>query len=130
MEEGPAAFAALLTALAERGQRAGWLELGGQAPAPLPPSLAAAAGAGVLRAVAVGGGRVVSVKPVTGRPVMQDLAREHFRGCLVVLVRGAGELARLAPEDDGWRLTRRDGGSLRWSTAELVSALGRPSRWR
>ncbi len=123
----PQAFAPLVEALAAEGLRAGWLEQG--AAEPLPERLAAAAAAGVLRAVAVGAGRVVVVKPVRGAPAPAALAREHFKGCRVVLVRDPERLPRLEPEDGFWRLVRPSGGSVRWSTAELVRALGRPSRW-
>lgn len=127
-------YSALLTALAEAGERAGWLELG--APGVTPPeSLEEAAVAGTLRAVAVGGQRVTTVKPIRGPAVLDDLLREHFRGCRLVLVRG-GEgpdvegLVRLEADGDGWRLAPPSGRMVRRSTPELLASLGRPSFWR
>jgi hypothetical protein len=87
VEEDPQRFAPLLAAIAAAGLRAGWLEL--RQPEAAAASLEAAAALGALRAVAAGGGRSVAVKPLRGEPVLRDLLREHFRGCALVLVRGA-----------------------------------------
>ncbi len=127
--DGAAVYAALLGALAEVGDRAGWLELGGSGVAP-PAGLEQAAAAGVLRAVAVGDDRVMTVKPIRGAAVIDDLLREHFRGCRLVLVRGGEGLVRLATDGDGWRLTPPAGRAVRQSTAELLASLRRPSFWR
>ena len=127
--EGVAAFSALLEAAAAAGVRTGWLELGA-APAPTPPGLERAAAAGVLRAVAVGGGRVASLKPIRGEAVLDDLVREHFLGCALVLARGAENLVRLEAEGDGWRLTAAAAGTARLTTPELLENLRRPSFWR
>lgn len=123
-----AAYAGLLRALAELGGRAGWLELG--APAAPPAGLEEAAAAGVLRAVAVGGQRVTTVKPIRGAAVLDDLLREHFRGCRLVLVRGGEGLVRLTADGGGWRLESPAGRSVQRSTAELLASLSRPSFWR
>ena len=89
--------AALFAAAGALGLRIGWLELAPQAPpAPLPPSLEQAARVGALRAVAIGGGRSVAVKPMRGAPVLKDVLREHFAGCALVLVRGEIDLPKLA----------------------------------
>lgn len=129
-------FEEVLAALRQAGQRAGWLELGELAdpvPSPLPEGLDAAARHGVLRAVAVAGGRSVTVKPMRGAPVLGDLLREHFRGCRLVLVRGAVDAPHLEPADDGgWQVTADDrdrGETRRYTTAELVTVLGRPRPW-
>ncbi len=133
--EGAAAYAGLFLALHEFGGRAGWLELG--APAAPPAGLEEAAAAGVLRAVAVGESRVTTVKPIRGAAVLDDLLREHFRGCLLVLVWGAevpGQgiegLVRLAADGGGWLLVAPGGRTVRQSTAELLANLRRPSFWR
>jgi len=144
VETEPESFAPLVAAAREAGLRLGWLEA--TAPAPLPTALAAAARAGVLRAVAVGEGVSAAVKPLAGPPVLADLLREHFRGCVAVLVRGG-----LAPADapllapvvtraadgalpvadvggDRWRVTLA-GGARTYSTAETVGRLRRPRPW-
>ena len=95
-----------------------------------PKGLEEAATTGVLRAVAVADGRVVSVKPVRGAVVLEDLMREHFRGCLLVLVRGGEDLVRLRADGDCWQLRTPAGAALRRSTTELLDSLGRPSFWR
>ncbi|RMH16751.1 MAG: hypothetical protein D6696_17480 [Acidobacteria bacterium] len=124
----PSAFAPLFAAAAERGVRIGWLELAAEAPSPLPPSLAAAAAQGALRAVATGGGRSVAVKPLRGAPVLRDLLREHFRGCLLVLVRGDVEAASLVPDGRGFRLSRQ-GSEHHLAITELLDRLRRPRPW-
>ncbi|HEY0784160.1 MAG TPA: hypothetical protein VGE98_17005 [Thermoanaerobaculia bacterium] len=131
----PAArFAPLFAALRAAGLRYGWLELpaqGASEPAPLPEGLAAAADLGALRAVAVGAGRSVAVKPLRGAAVVRDLLREHFQGCTVVLVLGdgGGDLPLLEPDaerDDTWRVAP-PGAAVRVLSGEaLVAALRRP----
>jgi hypothetical protein len=130
VDEGPEAFAALVAALAAAGMRAGWLDLA--AASPLPPDLETAAAAGVLRAVAAGGGRSLAIKPLKGAPVLGDLLREHFRGCALVLVRGdaAGpEIPRLAPAVGAWTVTPPGGAARVYAPAELVAELRRPRPW-
>jgi hypothetical protein len=122
------AYVGLLDALGLAGERAGWLEL--ETVEAAPAGLEEAAAAGVLRAVAVGGDRVVAVKPTRGGPVIDDLLREHFRGCRAVLVRGGQGLVELQPDGDGWRLKPPAGPAVRRSTTELVACLRRPSFWR
>ncbi len=128
IDGGVAEHAALVRGLADGGERVGWLDLG-SAVAP-PGDLEEAAAAGMLRAVAVGGNRVTTVKPVLGATVLDDLLREHFRGCRLVLVRGGENLVRLAADGDGWRLVPPVGPAVRQSTAELIASLRRPSFWR
>jgi hypothetical protein len=126
VEQGAAEYAPLFEAARSLDLRIGWLELGESAPAPLPPSLEAAAGEGALRAVAVGGGRTVAVKPIKGAPVLRDLLREHFRGCALVLVRGeCGAVPSLSRDDETYRVT--SGAVVRtFDAAHLVAALRRP----
>jgi hypothetical protein len=119
VEAGPEAFASLFEAARRRAVRIGWLEL---APPPtLTGPLEEAAAAGALRAVAVHGGRAVSVKPVRGEPVLRDLLREHFLGCAIVLVRGRGDLPRLVPEG---ALLRLETGPGRVRELDADAALG------
>jgi hypothetical protein len=117
--------APLFAAAAKLDLRVGWLELEPQAFPALPPSLEQAAEAGALRAVAIGGGRSVAVKPMRGAPVVKDVLREHFAGCALVLVRGEIDLPKLEREDDGWRV-RLDEESRRYTTEQLARALRRP----
>ena len=123
-----AGYGALVRALAAAGERVGWLELG--SPVAPPGDLEQAAAIGALRAVAVGGDRVTTVKPIRGAAVLDDLLREHFRGCQLVLVRGEENLVRLAVDGDGWRLVPPQGPAVSRSTPELVASLRRPSFWR
>lgn len=104
--------------------RVGWLELAGD-DAKAPPELETAARLGALRAVSIGPSRAVAVKSLLGEPVLSDVLREHFAGCILVLVRGEISAPLLEPADSEW-LLRDDGGSRRVSTAELVSRLRRP----
>ena len=129
VDAAAAVYAPLLNALAKTGERAGWLDLQ-PAAAEGSSGLEEAAALGVLRAVSVGGGRVRTLKPIRGPAVLDDLLREHFRGCRLVLVRGGADLVRLEPQGDGWLLTSPAGGAVRRTTGELVAGLGRPSLWR
>ncbi|HEX4952959.1 MAG TPA: hypothetical protein VF017_06130 [Thermoanaerobaculia bacterium] len=129
VEAGPEAFTPLVEAARAEGLRVGWLRLGEGAPAP--PDLAAAAEAGVLRSVGVApGGEVVAVKRLRGLPVLEDLLREHFHGCALVLVQAGpapalrdpeGRLAaapQLVPDGEGYRL-----GEGRLAAPELAARL-------
>jgi len=142
VEEGPERFAPLLAALAAAGLRTGWLELGPAEPAAA--SLESAAALGARRAVAAGGGRSVAVKALRGEPVPRDLLREHFPGCVLVLVlvrvRGAEPPApggvplaaapALFPSGDGWRIARAgDAAAQQFDTPGLLAALRRPRPW-
>jgi hypothetical protein len=127
--EPPDRFAPLIEAARVLGLRVGWLELG-SAPDPLPPSLGAAADLGALRAVAVGEGRAVSVKPLRGQPVLKDLLREHFLGCALVLVRGDVDAPSLEPgEGESWRLALPGNASRLLTTAQLAASLRQPHPW-
>ncbi|MFL6234954.1 MAG: hypothetical protein ACJ76N_17605 [Thermoanaerobaculia bacterium] len=128
VEETPERFAPLVEAVRALGLRVGWLELGGAAH-PLPPVLAAAAGLGVLRAVEVGEGRTVAVKPLRGAPVLKDLLREHFRGCALVLVRGEIEAPSLRIEDEGWIVAPPGAASRSYTPEKLAEALRKPNPW-
>ncbi len=127
-------FDRLIAAVRQGGGRVGWLEWSAApaAPEPLPPGLAAAAERGVLRAVAVSGDHAVSgglsvaVKPMRGAPVLRDVLREHFRGCLLVLVRGRVAAPLLEPAGVGWTVAADGGPPRSWTTAALVAALAKP----
>ena len=132
VEDGPDRFAPLIEAARALGLRTGWLDLGA-APSSIPESLETAAGLGVLRAVSVGEGRTVAVKPLRGAPVLKDLLREHFQGCALVLIRGEirGEITApaLRTEDDAWLVTPPGAASRRYATADLALALRKPHPW-
>jgi hypothetical protein len=117
-------FTPLFKAMRAIGLRVGWLELG--AVAGVPPTLEAAAALGALRAVAVGGGRSVAVKPLRGAPVLKDLLQEHFRGCALVLVQGEVAAPLLIANGDAWRLSLPDGTERHYATVALAEALRRP----
>jgi hypothetical protein len=127
----PDRFVSLIEAARALNLRIGWLDWPGEGPAPgpVPPDLEAAAELGVLRAVAVGEGRAVSVKPLFGQPVLKDLLREHFLGCALVLVRGEVGAPALEPDGDSWRLQLSENVSRRLTAAELSEALRKPRPW-
>lgn len=123
----PVELAPVIEAARKLDLRVGWLDLG--APPELQGPLADAANLGVLRAVAVGGGRSVAIKPLRGTPVLRDVLREHFRGCALVVLRGATDLPELARGDarDEWLV--RTGAGERATTAErLAASLRSPKR--
>lgn len=128
VDDPPERFAPLVEAARALGLRIGWLELGGKAH-PVPPVLEVAAGLGVLRAVEVGEGRTVAVKPLRGAPVLKDLLREHFRGCALVLVRGEIEAPSLRIEEEGWIVTPPGVASRRYSVEDLAAELRKPHPW-
>jgi len=128
----PERFAPLIAAARALGLRIGWLELGvdlDSGPDPIPPALATAADLGTLRAVKVGEGRSVSVKPLRGQPVLKDLLREYFLGCALVLVQGNVDAPVLEPDDEAWRLFLPEQASRRLTTAELAATLRKPHPW-
>jgi hypothetical protein len=128
IDDSPEKFAPLVEAARALGLRIGWLELGGTAH-PVPPILEAAGGLGVLRAVEVGEGRTVAVKPLRGAPVLKDLLREHFRGCALVLVRGEIAAPSLRIEDSIWTVTPPGAPSRSYTPEKLAEALRRPNPW-
>lgn len=127
--EGPERFAPLIAAVQALDLRVGWLDL---APPPaVPGDLETAAGLGTLRAVAAGGGRAVVVKPLRGEPVLGDLLREHFRGCVLVFVRGEvvpGERAAplLQPDGERWSVAVAGEAARTFAAADLAEALRSP----
>ena len=134
VDDGPAPFAPLFAAARALGLRIGWLDLMASTPEPLPLDLEAAAGEGALRAVAVGGGRSVAVKPMRGAPVIGDLLREHFRGCALVLVRGtlaAPTVAppQLSPEGEGFKVAPPGEAARLYTAGDLAAVLRRPRPW-
>ena len=128
VDDPPERFAPLIEAARVLGLRVGWLDLGGKGH-PVPPALEVASGLGVLRAVEVGEGRTVAVKPLRGATVLKDLLREHFRGCTLVLVRGEVEAPSLALEDGDWRLQVPGEASRGLTTANLAESLRKPHPW-
>jgi hypothetical protein len=126
--DAPDRFASLIEAARGLDLRIGWLDLDGGT-VPVPELLAGAAALGVLRAVAVGAGRAVAVKPLRGAPVLKDLLREHFLGCALVLVRGEVDAPSLRSEDGGWIVAPSGGAPRRFSAEELAAALRQPRPW-
>jgi hypothetical protein len=126
VEEPPDRYSPLIEAARADGLRVGWLDLAATAPRPVPEALDAAARLGALRAVAVAADRSVAVKPLRGAPVLRDLLREHFRGCALVLVRGAVEAALLRPDGEGWTVAAPGEAGRRLATVALIAELRRP----
>ncbi len=123
VEAGAAELSPLFAAARAEGLRIGWLELEAGVPEPVPPSLADAAERGALRAVAASAGRTVAVKPLRGAPVLDDLLREHFRGCALVLVRGGEiEMPSLERDAEGYRVVSAT-IARRFDAAKLAAAL-------
>ena len=120
---GAGTYATLVSAAAAAGLRVGWLELSAAA---APPSLAAAAEVGVLRAVAVGEGGSVVVKPRAGEPVLTDLLREHFLGCSVVLVVGDTNVPQVRPAAEGWEIETPTGSWRQLDAGGFVKELRKP----
>jgi hypothetical protein len=138
VDEPPERYSLLFAAARAEGLRLGWLDLAASSPAPLPSPLETAAGLGALRAVAAAGDRSVAVKPLKGAPVLRDLLREHFRGCVLVLVRGEGlsplsslssNIAVLREAGEGWSVTAPGEAARAFTTADLAAALRRPRPW-
>jgi hypothetical protein len=131
VEEAPEQFAGLIEAARALGLRVGWLDLA--TPAPPVDGLETAAALGVLRAVSVSGGRSVAVKPLRGQPVLRDLLREHFQGCVLVLVRGEVEAPRLiATPGGGWEVKppeTSEGAVRQFDSEGLAAALRKPRPW-
>jgi hypothetical protein len=147
-QAGPEELRPLFEAARAAGLRIGWLDLtdgagpsSERAPAPrAPETLESASEAGAFRAVAAGGGRVVSVKAKAGPPVLGDLLREHFLGCALVVIRGRlrgnpggspepDEVPRLEPAAGGWRVTPPGLAARELTADELVARLRRPRPW-
>ncbi|MEO7795052.1 MAG: hypothetical protein ABIV06_09790 [Thermoanaerobaculia bacterium] len=128
---GPAEeFAALFAAAKVAGVRIGWLAMNVEVdpPPPLqaPPLLEA------FRAVAVGEGRSIAMKPMKGKAVLRDLLREHFLGADVVLVAGLELFPRLRPMGESpWSLAESATASRLYTTEELLVRLRKPAlRWK
>ncbi len=126
VDEAPERFAALFEAARVEKLRIGWLDW---TPADAPADLGTAAGLGALRAVSVGGGRTVAVKPLRGEPVLKDLLREHFLGCVLVLVRGELDAPALRADGEAWRVEVSGEAARPFPTEKLVTALRKPRPW-
>ncbi|MDY7095037.1 MAG: hypothetical protein SX243_18845 [Acidobacteriota bacterium] len=135
VEVDPEHFQPLFDTAAAAGLRMGWLELPSTLddPTPLPPALEQAAGSGALRAVSAEPGRTVTVKPRRGPAVLEDLLREHFRGCVLVLIRGEAPVPSLRLDENRgaghWVVSSLDGTALALTTEELVARLRKPRPW-
>jgi hypothetical protein len=128
VEQDPERFARLIEAAKTAGLRVGWLDL--RRPDSLPADLEAAASAGAMRAVAVGEGRSLVVKPLRGEPVLRDLLREHFLGCALVLVRGEVEAPSLREDGERWTVAVPGEAARDYALGGLVAELRRPNVWR
>ena len=126
----PDLYEPLFAAAKAAGLRVGWLVMNAEveAPPPLqaPPLLEA------FRAVAVGNGRSLAMKPMKGKAVLRDLLREHFLGADVVLVSGLELFPRLTPRGEGsWHLVESATASRVYATEELLVRLRKPAlRWK
>ncbi len=137
--EAAGTLAPLYAAVRAAGLRAGWLDLAGAAaPVGEAEGLEPAAAAGAFRAVAVGGGRVVSIKATVGPPVLADLLREHFLGCVLVVIHGPEDAAagpdltgipRLEAAGERWRVIPPGAAARELAAAELAARLRRPRPW-
>lgn len=124
VEEAAPKYESLFRATAEAELRIGWLQLDKTGDSP--PELESAAALGALRAVSVTSNRTVVVKPRRGKAVLEDLLREHFRGCALVLVHGPSDLPLLRALDDRWEIYSGDAKIAELSTAHLVKSLRKP----
>lgn len=126
-------FERLVAAVRQNGLRSGWLQWRPQAEESLEglsDGLAEAAGLDVLRAVTVTRGHSVAVKPRQGPAVLQDVLRQHFRGCALVLVEGEVPVPHLEWVAEGWQVRDAEGTAWRGSTEQLVKRLRSPRPWR
>lgn len=122
---GPEAFAELWRSAAQAGLRLGWLDLDG--PAEVAPPLADAVGLGAAKAVSAGGRQTVAVKKLAGEPVLRDLVREHFLGCVALLVRGRAGFPRLEARPGGLGVVSMEGAPPLWlEPATFLARLRRP----
>ncbi|MEO8198870.1 MAG: hypothetical protein ABI689_19315 [Thermoanaerobaculia bacterium] len=123
-------FASLFAAAKAAAVRIGWLAM--NAPADPPPPLQAPPLLEAFRAVAVGDGRTIAMKPMKGKAVLRDLLREHFLGADVVLVAGLELFPRLTPRGEGpWNLAESATASRHYTTEELLVRLRKPAlRWK
>jgi len=85
-----------------------------------------AASLGTLRAVSVGEGRTVAVKPLRGQPVLKDVLREHFQGCALVLVRGEVAAPLLTIREATWIVSPPGAASRSYTVEQLAAALRQP----
>ncbi|MEO8277191.1 MAG: hypothetical protein ABI639_13330 [Thermoanaerobaculia bacterium] len=130
-------FAPLFSAAAAAGVRFGWLAL--DVPLEPPAALQSLPLRAAFRAVAVGSGRSIAVKPMKGKAVLRDLLREHFLGAEVVFVSGSDLYPRLSPEarraesprEIAWHLAESATASRVYTTVELLVRLRKPAlRWK
>jgi hypothetical protein len=115
---------ALFEAAAALDLRIGWLDL--ESTFTAPAELEEPAALGVFRAVVVAGNRVLALKPLRGAAVLEDLLREHFSGCCLVLLRGHHGAPRLSRDEDGYRVRFEDGADKQFTAEALARALRQP----
>ena len=118
-------FRSLIDAVRTDGGRVGWLVW-----RPHEQTSGGGPTAGLLRHVEVDAVGSVARKPRLGPAVLRDVLREHFRGCRVVLVAGAGvgdlaEVNGLAPSEGGVRVGS-DGSAREMSAEDLAARLRSP----
>lgn len=119
--------APLFEAAAAVGVRVGWLDLElDYEAAAAPAALEEAAALGAFRSVGVADRRVLAVKPVRGAPVLEDLLREYFSGCRLVLVRGLGGAPRLLNDPQGYRVGFESGEEKVFTAEALARAASKP----
>ncbi len=106
------------------GLRIGWLAL--EEPT-VPPQVGSVLEAGATRCVVAGARRTLAAQTRHGGAVFDDLLRQHFLGCDVVLVRGEIELPALQRQGAEWCVVQLDGRSTRLDLEQMVAWLQRPS---
>lgn len=89
VEDEAPAFADLTLAARRKGLRVGFLEWSPEQEPSTTPE------AGWMRRVRLERGSATAWKPMAGPPVLHDVLREYFRGCVLVLVRSTSDLSDL-----------------------------------
>ncbi len=123
-------FAPLFERADERAMRLGWLELD----EPALSGLELGGEGDPFKQVVVGRRRTLAVKRRRGDARLDDLIREHFLGCALLLLRvGAGgqdldevDAPELRPTAAGWRVSRGERG-VELDSDALLDRLSRAS---
>jgi len=116
-------FATLIARARSAGLRVGWLAL---AEPSVPPTVAAIVDGGVSQCVVAGERWTITARTRSGLPVTQDLVRQYFLGCQLVLVSGDIELPTLQPDATGWQLVSADGRRRSFDDDQLLALFRRP----
>lgn len=117
-------FSALVERACAAGLRVGWLGL--EEP-PMPPVVDAIVATGVSQCVLAGRRQTLTARARRGPPVLEDLLRQHFLGCDVVLVHGQVDLPALERGESGWRVTSIEGRQRQLGDDQLLAAFRRAS---